>query len=81
MVGIQRLSKSGIVGEQNECRWSSGLIQQGQISDATSRADSLEQRVSKLEAEIRQTNDTLMRLLRALETRFGEDLDRDGRIG
>ncbi len=57
------------------------LIQQGQISDATSRADSLEQRVSKLEVEIRQTNDTLIRLLRALETRFGEDLDGDGRVG
>ncbi len=57
------------------------LIQQGQISDASSRAASLEQRVSRLEAEIRQTNDTLMRLLKALETRFGEDLDRDGRIG
>ncbi len=57
------------------------LIQQGQISDASSRADSLDQRVSNLEAEIRQTNDALMRLLRGLETRFGEDLDRDGRIG
>ncbi len=57
------------------------LIQQGQISDASSRADSLDQRVSKLEAEIRQTNDALMRLLRGLETRFGEDLDRDGRVG
>ncbi len=57
------------------------LIQQGQISDASSRADSLDQRVSKLEAEIRQTNDALMRLLRGLETRFGKDLDRDGRVG
>ncbi len=57
------------------------LIQQGQISDASSRAESLEQRVSQLEVEIRQTNDTLMRLLKALETRFGEDLDRDGRVG
>lgn len=57
------------------------LIQQGQIGDASNRADSLEQRVSQLEAEIHQTNDTLMQLLRALETRFGEDLDRDGRIG
>ena len=57
------------------------LIQQGQISDASGRADSLEQRVSQLEAEVRRTNDTLMRLLKALEVRFGEDLDRDGRIG
>lgn len=57
------------------------LIQQGQISNAASRADTLEHRVSRLEAEVRQTNATLMQLLKALETRFGEDLDRDGRIG
>ena len=57
------------------------LIQQGQISEASSRAESLEQRVARLEIEIRQTNDTLLRLLKALETRFGEDLDRDGRVG
>ena len=57
------------------------LIQQGQISDASNQAASLEQRVSQLEIEIRQTNNTLMRLLKALETRFGEDLDNDGRIG
>ena len=57
------------------------LIQQGQISDASNQTASLEQRVSQLEVEVRQTNDTLMRLLKALETRFGEDLDHDGRIG
>ena len=57
------------------------LIQQGQIGDASSRADSLEQRVSQLEVEVRQTNDTLIRLLKTLETRFGEDLDRDGCVG
>ena len=57
------------------------LIQQGQISNASTRSDSIEQRVSRLEAEVRQTNQTLMRLLQALESRFGEDLDGDGRIG
>ena len=57
------------------------LIQQGQISNASSRADSIEQRVARLEAEVRQTNQTLIRLLQALESRFGEDLDGDGRIG
>ena len=57
------------------------LIQQGQIGDASNQAASLEQRVSLLEVEIRQTNNTLMQLLKALETRFGEDLDNDGRIG
>ncbi len=57
------------------------LIQQGQISDASGRTESLEKRVSRLEAEVRRTNETLIRLLKELETRFGEDLDRDGRIG
>ncbi|HZD06430.1 MAG TPA: hypothetical protein VE173_16075 [Longimicrobiales bacterium] len=57
------------------------LIQQGQISDARTRTESMEARVARLEDELRRTNETLVRLLRALETRFGEDLDRDGRIG
>jgi hypothetical protein len=42
------------------------LIQQGQI----------EQRVAHLEQELRRTNDA-----RALERRFGEDLDGDSRVG
>ena len=57
------------------------LIQQGQIGDASRRAETLEQRVFQLEVELRQTNDTLVQLLKALEVRFGEDLDRDGRVG
>jgi len=57
------------------------LIQQGQISQASGRTESIERRVELLEGQLRQTNHTLMELLRALETRFGEDLDRDGRIG
>ncbi len=57
------------------------LIQHGQISDTQDRATTLEIRVTRLEDELHRTNETLMRLLRALETRFGEDLDQDGRIG
>lgn len=57
------------------------IIQQGQIGDAQDRAASLEQRVRNLEDEVRQTNRALMSLLKALEKRFGEDLDGDGRIG
>jgi hypothetical protein len=57
------------------------MIQHGQIQRASDRTATLEQRVSSLEQELRTTNDTLMSLLRALEQRFGEDLDRDGRIG
>ena len=57
------------------------LIQHGQINATRQRAASLEQRVAELETELVRTNETLMTLLRLLERRFGEDLDRDGRIG
>jgi hypothetical protein len=57
------------------------LIQQGQIGDARQRAATLEQRVERLEGELLRTNDMVIRLLQALEKRFGEDLDGDNRIG
>lgn len=41
----------------------------------------LEQRLARIEADLAKTNRTLMRLLEALEDKFGEDLDGDGRIG
>jgi hypothetical protein len=57
------------------------LIQQGQIGDARQRAATLEQRVEQLESQLERTNDVLMRLLRRMEQRFGEDLDGDHRVG
>ena len=57
------------------------LIQHSQISQAQGKADSLERRVERLEDQVRRTNETLVTLLEALEKRFGEDLDGDGRIG
>lgn len=57
------------------------LIQHGQIASTNERASSLEQRVEMLERDLRRTNETLVRLLQVMEQRFGEDLDRDGRIG
>jgi hypothetical protein len=57
------------------------LIQQGQIGATSNRTATLEQRVMQLEDELRQTNRALMELLKALEKRFGEDLNGDGRIG
>jgi hypothetical protein len=57
------------------------LIQHGQIRDASRKSDSLERRVEYLEGELERTNQTLMELLRALERRFGDDLDGDGRVG
>ena len=57
------------------------LIQHSQISQAQGKADSLEKRVERLEDEVRRTNASLVELLKALEKRFGDDLDGDGRIG
>ena len=57
------------------------LIQHGQISSTNERAASLEERVIRIERDVGRTNETLIRLLQQLERRFGEDLDRDGRIG
>ena len=57
------------------------LLQQSQISTQTSRADSLEQRVQHLEAEVQVNRQLLHQLLVHLEQRFGEDIDGDQRIG
>jgi hypothetical protein len=57
------------------------LIQHGQIERTNIRAEGLELKVARLERELQTTNETLMKLLRALEQRFGEDLDGDRRIG
>jgi|SRR5688572_29415915 len=57
------------------------IIQHGQIQESRERASSLESRIDYLEQEVRRTNEALMTLLRALEQRFGEDLNRDGRVG
>lgn len=57
------------------------LIQHSQISEAQGKADSLEQRVTTLENQLERTNNTLVELLRVLETRFGDDIDGDGRVG
>ena len=37
--------------------------------------------MAQLEGELRRTNEALVTLLRALEKRFGEDLDGDNRVG
>ena len=57
------------------------LIQHSQISQAQGKADSLEERVAMLEEQVRRQQDTLVQLMKALEARFGDDLDGDGRVG
>lgn len=57
------------------------MIQHSQISQAQGKADSLEERVDMLEEQVRRQQETLVQLMKALEARFGDDLDGDGRIG
>ena len=57
------------------------LMQQSQIGDSKQRAQNLEARVAALENQVRRTNEVMVNLLRALERRFGEDLDGDNRVG
>jgi hypothetical protein len=57
------------------------LIQQSQIGEQRQRASTLEARVTALEAQLADTRRLLTALLRHLETHFGKDIDRDGKVG
>ncbi len=57
------------------------LMQQSQISEQRGRADSLEGRVSQLEAELHETRQLVHRLVSVLEKEYGKDIDGDGRVG
>lgn len=57
------------------------LVQQSQISDQQTRADSLEERVAYLEDELHKTKVLLIKTLKALEEHTGKDIDGDGKTG
>ncbi|SFT77566.1 hypothetical protein SAMN04489724_2155 [Algoriphagus locisalis] len=57
------------------------LIQQSQIQDHKSKAESLEVRVRNLEWELANTRELLIKTLKILEEQSGRDIDGDGRIG
>ncbi len=57
------------------------LIQQGQIQDQKSKAETLEIRVRNLERELYQTREILIKALKILEEQSGKDIDGDGKIG
>ena len=57
------------------------LIQQSEIEKQKGKAESLEQRVSDLEHDLENTKDLLLKALRILEARSGQDIDNDGVIG
>lgn len=57
------------------------LMQQSQISKQRDQSEDLSARVRTLESELQRTQRTLHDLVALLEKRFGEDIDRDGKIG
>lgn len=57
------------------------LIQQSQISNQQSTTASLEERVDRLENELREMQQVQLTLLKTLEKNFGRDLDGDGQVG
>lgn len=57
------------------------LIQQSELDEQKGKADSLEERVSELENELSNTKALLLKTLRVLEERSGQDIDDDGEIG
>lgn len=87
VVDASAAALGGFWGKRVARRWSRNGFDLGsdsarQISATEQRATSLEQRVERGSSkELVRTNETLITLLRLLERRFGEDLDRDGRVG
>lgn len=57
------------------------LIQQSELDEQKGKADSLEERVAELETELSSTKALLLKTLRILEERSGQDIDDDGKIG
>ena len=57
------------------------LIQQSQISEQRNIAETLEERVSMLEDELRNTRKVIFNLVSILEKEYGKDIDGDGQIG
>lgn len=57
------------------------LIQQSEIEEQKGKAESLEERVKLLEDELGKTKSLLLKTLRVLEKRVGQDIDNDGQVG
>ena len=57
------------------------LVQHSQIKDQERQVQTLETRVRQLETDLHATRQLLRTLLERLETHFGQDLDKDGRLG
>ncbi len=57
------------------------LLQQDELNKQQEQANSLEERVELLAAELKATNNLLRKTLEALETHLSKDIDGDGQLG
>lgn len=57
------------------------LLQQSQIRDTQNSTSDLQQRVARLEQEVERARRIIRDLVALLEEKFGQDIDRDGRVG
>lgn len=57
------------------------LLQQSQIHDTQGTTADLQVRVARLEAEMERARRIIRDLVALLEEKFGQDIDRDGRVG
>jgi hypothetical protein len=57
------------------------IVQSGFIYGQKRKSDSIEDRVSDLEIQLRRTQDTIRELVKKIEQLHGLDVDGDGRIG
>lgn len=57
------------------------LLQQEELDKQQAQADSIEDRVANLEAELENTKTLLRKTLEALESHLNQDIDGDGITG
>jgi hypothetical protein len=57
------------------------LMQQDELDKQQKQADSVEDRVEHLEAELDKTKTLLRKTLEALEMHLNKDIDGDGKLG
>ncbi|GAB5409167.1 MAG: hypothetical protein BalsKO_15320 [Balneolaceae bacterium] len=57
------------------------LMQQEELEKQQEQADTLEDRVELLEAELKRTRELLIKTLHVLEKHVGQDIDGDGVTG
>jgi hypothetical protein len=57
------------------------VVQQRQIADERQKTMSIEEKVKHLEDQLGKIQQDLVQLIQILETKMGEDLDHDGKIG